>query len=309
MSNYLRCSGVLAALFVLAAGCAEGARPTAEAGVCESARPPAAPKDLLVTVNGAPIGAAEIEAKLKADSHESEVTPERTKNVLEGLIRQELMYQRAVELGLTSDAKYQEAVRQMEAQLHALKRKELSEVFLRQEVEKKAAVTDEDARKYFDQNAARLRTELHVLQILARTEAAIDKVHEELGKGDSFEDVAARRFPGMTGAKPWDLGYLNWQKVPEAWRGVVYGMKAGDVSVVIRGAKDRYWVLKVVDKRENADVSFDKVRDGIVVEMKRAKSDEVRDKLEADLRAKAKIVFAPGAMTSGGATNPTQSTE
>ncbi len=249
-------------------------------------------KDDLATVNGIPIGAADIRFALSSGGHNNAVPPEHSKNILEVIIRRELIYQRAVELGLVANPRYQEKLRRMQAQINAFKRKDLSELFWR-EIAGRVVISEADAKKYFAENAARIRTELHVWQILRRRESLINRALNNLGHGTSFEEVARRQFPKLpkTGREPWDLGYLRWKQVPKAWRNVVYDLKKGEVSSVLRGPNNRFWIIKLIDKRENPDVTFESIKPTIMEVLKNAKIEELREKIDRDLRAKASIVY------------------
>ena len=259
------------------------------------AQPPKSAKDVLATVNGIPIGEADVRFALSRRGHDPEIPPEHRKNVLEVIIRRELISQKAVEFGLDANAGYQEKLRRMEAQINAFKRKELSELFWR-EIAGRAVISEAEAKKYFAENAARIRTELRVWQILRRKESLIDQALNDLEQGTSFEEVAGRRFPKLpkTGGEPWDLGYLRWKQVPKAWRKVVYDLKKGEVSGVIRGPNNRFWIIKLIEKRENPDITFESSKPTIMEVLKNAKIEELREKTDRDLRAKASILYLKG---------------
>ncbi len=258
-------------------------------------QPPGSTENVLATVNGTPIGLADIRFALSNSGHNKEVRPEHRNNVLEGIIRRELIYQRAVELGLDANRKYQEKLRRMEAQINAFKRKELSDLFWR-EIAGRAVVSEADAKKYFGENAARIRTELHVWQIFRRNEGLIERVFNELRQGASFEEVAKRQFPNLpkTAGEPWDLGYLRWTQVPESWQDVVYGLKKREVSGVIRGRNNRFWIIMLIDKRENPDITFQSIKPIIMDVLKNAQIEELREQTDRDLRAKGSIVYLKG---------------
>jgi parvulin-like peptidyl-prolyl isomerase len=258
-------------------------------------QPPESTRDVLATVNGTPIGEADVRFALRSGGHDREVPPEHIKNILEVIIRRELIHQRAVELGLDANPRYQEKLRRMEAQINAFKRKELSELFWR-EIAGRAVISEAEAKKYFVENAARIRTQLHVWQILRRKESLIDQALNDLEQGTSFEKVAGRQFQKFpkTGGEPWDLGYLRWKQVPKAWRNVVYGLKKGEVSGVIRGPNNRFWIIKLVDQRENPDITFESIKPTIMAVLKSAKIEKLREKTDRDLRAKASIVYLKG---------------
>ncbi|UCF35159.1 MAG: peptidyl-prolyl cis-trans isomerase [Phycisphaerales bacterium] len=252
-------------------------------------------EDVLVTVNGTPVGEADVRYALSTGGHNKEIPPRQRKNVLEVIIQQELVYQRAVELGLDANAGYQKKLRQMEAQLNAFKRKELSELFWR-EIAGRAVISEAEAKKYFEENAARIQTELHVRQILKRQESVIEQALSDIEHGASFDEVARRQFPNLPegAGQPWDLGYLKWKQVPEAWRNVVYNLKKGEVSGVIRGPNSRFWIIKLIDKRENPDITFESIKPTIMEVLKNEKIEELRAQAARDLRAKASIVYMQG---------------
>lgn len=253
---------------------------------------PGSTKDVLVTVNGIPIGEADVRLALSGRGHNKEVPSNHRENILEVIIQRELIHQRAVELGLDGNPRYQEKLRRMEAQINAFKRRELSELFWR-EIAGRVVIGDADAKEYFAENAARIRTELHVYQILQRKQGLIEQDLDELANGTSFEELAGKKFsklPKAAGA-PWDLGYLRWKQVPEAWRNVVYDLEKGEVSGVIRGPNNRFWIIKLIDKRVNLDITFESVKSIIVQVLKSAMTAALREKTERDLRANASVVY------------------
>lgn len=259
----------------------------------QAAETPEATADILATVNGIPISELDVRYKLKNDSRTTEVTPQYRRNALEAIIREEIVSQKAVELGLDADSVYQEKLRQMEAQMNAFKRRALTELFFRRE--EKAIVSEAEAEKYFAQNAARIRTELHVWQILQKgEEGPIEQALQDIKHGTPFEEVAARRFPKLpdTAPKPWDLGYLRWQQVPAPWRNVVYSLKKGEVSGIIRGPGKRFWVIKLIDERENRDVSFESVKPVIMDVLRSEKMERFREDVERDLRSNSRVVYS-----------------
>lgn len=253
-------------------------------------------KDVIATVNGRPITQADLEQETPGDSHGKPPSPDRERNLLETMIRQELAAQKAAELGLDADPAYREELARLEAQVNTFRRKRLSDAFYRAEAAKRAQVTEDEARRYFDQNAPRMRTELHVLQILTRDEARIEELRQQLAAGAPFEEVAKQQLPAEMpeGERPpWDLGYLRWHQVPEAWRPVVYGLADGQTSEVIRGPNQRFWIVKVVARRENPEITFESEKQRILESLREERIARFRAEIDAELRKNAQIVY-PG---------------
>lgn len=282
-------------LFGLALSCDRGgSKPASEAHAGPSVPLPEGGSDILATVNGVPISERDVRYRSATGRHKTQMTPQGRRNVLETVIREELFRQRAVELGLDGDPRYQQGLRELEARVNAFARAELSRLFIQRETKKSAVVSEEDARKYFVENESRIKTELHLWQILKKgRKHAVEQALQEIRNGTPFEQVAAAQFPALPKAagSPWDLGYLRWQQVPAAWRDVVYDLKEGEMSEVIRGAGERFWIVKLIDRRENPQVTFESVRPTIIEVLRSEAAATVRERAEGELRNRAKIVY------------------
>lgn len=215
------------------------------------------------------------------------------KKVLESIIQQEIASQKAVALGLDKDPGYQEQLLHLQTQLANFKRKKLSEVFYRHEVNLKAEVTDAEVAAYATENAARLQTEVSVWQILRRDRKQIQQVKAELDQGEAFETVAAKRFPELPDSmrNPWELGYLNWEQIPDAWWDTLENLTIGETSEIIQAPNRRYWIIKLVDKRPYANYSLEASKTRIKAILKHDKMRELRASTVKALREDATIIY------------------
>jgi len=262
---------------------------------CEQ-RPSPSAEGVVASVNGTAITDADIDlaSRGSARGHQANESSANKKNVLEGIIQQELAYQRAIELGLDTDPGYQAELSKLEAQVNTFKRKKLSEIFFRKELQEKTVASDTEVQQYFIENAARLRSEFNVWQILRRDENSIGKIQGELAQGLPFEEVAARLFPNLpdTARNPWELGYLQWSQLPETWRSVIHELKAGETSNIIHGPKNRFWIIKLIEKRENTDLNFELLKPKITDVLSNKKAQRIRGEIMQDLRDKARIEYS-----------------
>ena len=120
-------------------------------------------------------------------------------------------------------------------------------------------MTDSEAKEYFEKNSKRIQTKVHVGQIYYKgDEARIAEDYKDLKSGKSFEKVASRRFPNLPkGMKaPWDLGYLYWSQIPASWQDSIDRLKPGQVSDIIKGPNERFWVIKLIDKTVDPNITF-----------------------------------------------------
>jgi peptidyl-prolyl cis-trans isomerase C len=257
------------------------------------ARAHAGKAKVLATVNGKPITEKDLDQRARrspggAPGHDP------SGNVLQTVVREELIAQRAVQLGLHEEPGFREKLEQLEAQVRAFERQELAALY-RVYVRNQAVPTEAEARAWFEQNAAFVRTRFHVLQILRKGEQAeIARDREDVKGGTPFEQVAARRFQALPEGPrpPWDLGEMSWHQVPRPWRGIVDRLEPGQVSEVIQGEGGRSWVIKLAGRRTEPAVSFDTERERIVEDLRQQKAIELYEALLAELKAKAQIVYA-----------------
>ena len=79
--------------------------------------------------------------------------------------------------------------------------------------------------------------------------------------------------------------------MPESWQGVVKDLPKGEVSGVIQGPNNRFWIIKLIDKRENPSITFESVKPSIMEVLKSAKIEALREQADRELRAEANIVY------------------
>jgi hypothetical protein len=95
----------------------------------------------------------------------------------------------------------------------------------------------------------------------------------------------------QTDKKPWDLGYLRWEQVPGVWWSTIRELNIGETSKIIRGPNGRYWIIKLIDRRENRNISYEdaelKIKDMLKIEKIRL----FREDINRSLLAEARITY------------------
>ena len=263
----------------------------APASSCRKAKPVAAtPRNTVLKVNGVAISDLEVAMETHRGHGMEDSTASRDE-ILDGLILKEAMAQKAVALGLENDEGFQERMARIEAQRAAQRRKELARLFYEHEVLDKVTATEQEARALYEANPARIRTELHVAQILTRDEAEAVRALKDIRSGHSFDEVAARAYPKLPqGMKPpWDLGFVTWKSLPSVWQPVLAKLSPGQTSDVIRGPGQRFWIVKLLEKRDNPELTFEHTKAGLIDELKARKAEALRGQLEQQVLRDLKV--------------------
>jgi hypothetical protein len=280
----LRKTSLLLVAAVLTASCHESH------GRADSGATRIAPGTLAV-VDGRPISSYDVHASIRTGGQHGSVA-ESEADALNRIIQEDIVAEHAVELGLDSDADFQQQDRAALAAYHAFRRTQLVALFGRHQVAVGGgAVTDADARAFYTQNAARIRAESHVLQLMFRVEGAANQALADL-QTTPFEDLARRSFPDLPETQhPWDLGFLPWTAIPDQWHPTIDQMAPGTNSGVIPGPNHRFWILRLVERRDRPDMTFEAARQSIVQQLTTERAMDLRTHEAQELRARAHVVY------------------
>jgi peptidyl-prolyl cis-trans isomerase SurA len=228
-----------------------------------------------------------------------------------------LVVQRGEELGyklneeqfksVLDNLKTQNKIENDEQLLAALKQENMTMSDLRRNLERsmiaqrvqqaeifgRVAVTEDEARKYYDQHLNEFTTPSSVMlrEILvsvptdprgvnvaadeeAKTKA--EAIRQRVLGGESFEKVAADASDAASKANGGLLGPLNVNDLSADFRKIVDGLKVGGVSTVIRTQRG-YQVLKLESSTPTQVLTFDQAREQI---SERVVTDKRRDEFQ-----------------------------
>jgi len=173
------------------------------------------------------------------------------------------------------------------------------------EVFGRVAVTEDEARKYYEQHINEFTTPSSVMlrEILVAVpadsrgvnataaETARDKaeaIRKRILDGESFEKVAADSSDSASKANGGLIGPLNVNDLSADFRKLVEGLKVGGVSTVIRSQRG-YQILKLESSTPTQILTFEQARDQISDRVVTDKRREEMQKYIAKLRAQAII--------------------
>lgn len=166
------------------------------------------------------------------------------------------------------------------------------------------AVTEEDAKKFYDENPrffnkpAQVKAS-HILcgkRGITEDEypAELEKIkaaQARLEAGESFEDVAKDVSTCPSASKGGDLGFFGKGQMDPAFEKVAFELEVGQTSDIVKSSFG-YHIIKVTDKREPTTTSFEEAKDNIMKHLKQQKQRQFWSQFKETLRENATIEYS-----------------
>jgi len=214
-----------------------------------------------------------------------ELVTNNKKKFLEELIIDTLLYNEAISERMDRDPEVKRLIEEA-------RRKIIIAKLLKDKVEDKALVTEDEIKEYYDANPEKftMLEKLRASHILVKTEPEARDILVELSNGRNFEDLARSRSVDPTAKTGGDIGYFTKnQLVPEVEE-VCFDMKVGETSGIVR-TKFGYHVLKLTERQEPRIKELSEVHDGIEQLLLRLKKKMIFNEFVESLRGKSQITI------------------
>lgn len=289
--------------------------------------------DRVAIVNGTPINRGEFEGNVLITQRNllefgkpltcKQVASIQTE-VLESMVRVELLYQESLKLGIKPDEIVVEqelkAIKQQfpnEADyINDLKRRNISEEILHSRLEKnssvqqyiardfatKSEVKDSDMVAYYESHIDLFKQPLqvrvsHILiqsdpkwdaarKLEARQKA--EQIMKDLKKGQNFATLAREQSDGPTRTNGGDLGYIRMGQLEKQLESVVFSLQSGETSEVVE-TDYGFHVFRVVDRKTETILAYDSVKDRIKQYLMQEKAKQAADQHAKTLREKTVV--------------------
>jgi peptidyl-prolyl cis-trans isomerase C len=283
---------------LLASACAPGSKePAGNAPATATPAPTGAATETATAVVATYAGkqltsAAVIEEieRLPGPSRSYLAAPDRKRQFVENIILNDLLFGEAQKAGYDKDPEIEKQVAEM--------RKRLVVQRLMKEYQKPPVISDEEAKKYYDDNTGLFSaTQIKASHILVKDEDAARKLHAELKADKSkFADKAKELSIDKTsGAKGGDLGKFGQGRMVPEFERAAFALKAGEMSEPV---KTQYgWHVILVNEREEGERKpFDQVKEQIKTTLRNKQlQDNVQAKFES-LKKAANVQIDEGAL-------------
>ena len=249
---------------------------------------------------------------------------EQKKDILEGLIEREVLYQESQKAGIKiADQKVDDQVAAIKKRFpneeefkKALAGMGLTEEDVREQIQhglairelidqkvaNKVVITDEETKAYYDANPQLFNQpeEVKASHILIKVEPTADdatkaaarkkveELQQKLKDGGDFAELAKENSEGPSNARGGDLGYFKRGQMVKPFEDVAYSMKIDEVSDLVE-TRFGYHLIKVYDKKPEQTLAYADVKDKIAQRLKQEKVEKDATLYVEDLKKGAKI--------------------
>jgi len=221
--------------------------------------------------------------------------PDGKKDFLNELIKRELLLQEAHKMKLDRNPVLGDRVEEYRQRL-------LLEATLRELVDKKIDVSEEEIKAYFDTHRDALPAieEARAAHILVRTESEAKALLEKLRRGADFAALAkAYSIDAGSKDKGGDLGVIRkGQMIPEI-EAVVFQMKPGQTSEIVKTPYG-YQIIRVKSRGVRKPRGVEDVKNELRKRIEADKESALFEDLVKTLKAESKIVVSDAVLASLG---------
>lgn len=219
-------------------------------------------------------------------------TPQGRKEMLDTMVIRELILQQASKDGLDKGA-------EIEEKLQDLRKRLIVESFLKKKVEAESKVSDEDMKKFYEQNKDKFKSgeQIKASHILVKTEKEAKDVLAQLKAGGNFEELAKKSSVDSSSAKGGDLGWFGKGSMVPAFEKAALALKEGQVSDVVK-SDFGFHIIKLTGKRPAGIRPFEEVKEQIKGAIMPTRQQEVFQKIKEELKKTAKISIKEDVLNS-----------
>jgi parvulin-like peptidyl-prolyl isomerase len=252
---------------------------------CQNQKPQGA---VVARVNKAVLTENDIREYLPAGA--ANIPPAQKEEFLRRWIDSELFYQEAVKRGMDKDPK-------IAKQLRDVRRDILANQLLQKEIVEKQAVTETDAKLYFDSHQPEFQHNVRYSQIVVLEAQQAEAVKAALDGGADFAKLAKETsLDANTKGNGGDIGiYLQRGsgEMPLDFEEKVFALAKGQVSEPIK-LFNGFFIVKLADKRPVwPPVKFEDVREGLTSGLMMIKQKQAFDSLVESLKKTAQVESHP----------------
>lgn len=216
-------------------------------------------------------------------SQYKDIISSQKRKFLDDIIMEELLYKKAINDKIDKERETQDVIKEAAKKIIIAR-------LIEKEVEKKVSVTDDEARRYYDEHSEEflLPERWRASHILVDTLTEANDIETKLKSGASFEELAKEYSKDPTAKIGGDIGYFSKGQLVADFEKECFVLKVGEISQPVK-TQFGYHIIKLTDKKDPSVQDFEGVKELIKRELARNKKKDILAGIMADLKKKAKI--------------------
>jgi peptidyl-prolyl cis-trans isomerase C len=210
---------------------------------------------------------------------------EGRKELLDSMIVRQILLEQAKKDGVDKS-------KEVSDRLDDLRKRLIVETYLKKKVEQEAQVTDEEMKKFYDENKEKFKTgdQVRASHILVKTEKEAQDILAQLKQGGKFEELAKKFSADSSAAKGGDLGWFPKGAMVPEFEKTAFSLKEGEMSGVVK-TNFGFHIIKVTGKRPAGIRTLDEMKDQIKANLLPAKQQQIFQGMKDNLKKNAKITI------------------
>ncbi|MBJ6727923.1 peptidylprolyl isomerase [Geomesophilobacter sediminis] len=245
--------------------------------------------EVLARVNG--IDLTRTDVSFRPDDPHLKPPEQYGAKTIDDIINEELLSQKAVQLGLDADNSYSVKKNMLDQMAPEDRRRELAKRVFNTQIAAQISVLPSEVRTFYDSHRKEIETELH-LELLKFDKK--EKAAQALGrikKGANFSSVALEYGADgpQHGKSPWDLGFLRWEEIPIDFAAAIYRLCPGQTTSILGNHRTGFQIVRLVETRKGPRRDFGSVSANVANRLRDQKLLEAYLRYVNALREKARI--------------------
>lgn len=207
---------------------------------------------------------------------------ELNKDVVNELVYQALLYEDAMEKGMDKEDEFIQVVEKTKESM--LKTYALGKLLATAEVK------DEDIKNFYEENkdAFKQGESADASHILVEEEDKAREIYEKIKNGGNFEELAKEYSTCPSKEKGGNLGTFTKGQMVKEFEDAVFENEVGTITEPVK-TQFGYHIIKINQKNDARELSFDEVKDRIVEQVRRQKEQEIYNKKITELKDKYEV--------------------
>lgn len=207
---------------------------------------------------------------------------EMNKEVVNELVYQTLLYEDAMEKGMDKDDEFTQVLEKTKESM--LKTYALGKLLAT------VSVTDDEIKKFYKDNKDLFKENesADASHILVAEEDKANEIYEKVKSGEDFASLAKEFSTCPSKEKGGELGTFTRGQMVKEFEDAVFNNEVATITEPVK-TQFGYHIIKINDKNEGRDLSFDEVKDKIAAQVRRQKEQALYNEKITELKEKYQV--------------------